>query len=396
MFKPIFDIISNIGLFFMELLPGKKVALMVAGVLILAALMVLSFHSRKPEFEVLLYKLSSNDMGEIIVKLEEKGIDYKLTDEGAAILVPSKDVIDLKIQLASAGLPRGKGNIFSEGKKTNGEVQLSLTQFEFKQNIERDLENRVKSMLGVVVGPEKITTQISADIDFNQTEQTEEIFDPDSQVIRSEKIDEESNIGVKPWKSLKANENINYEINKITRRTISPVGKIKQLSIAVMVDGTYDKTNKYVPRNAIEMLQYGRIVERAVGYDEERGDKIEVVNIPFDGVLIKDEEKTMDKSTKWGFGVPMVFWAVTLIFMLILLVLLIKSLIAWIRAAGAKKPKGSVPYSPKDAEEEVVEQAEKIVSAPIKEDFRKAVQDYARKEPTHTAELMRKWLKHKR
>jgi flagellar M-ring protein FliF len=251
-------------------------------------------------------------------------------------------------------------------------------------------------MLGVVVGPEKITTQISADIDFNQTEQTEEIFDPDSQVIRSEKIDEESNIGVKPWKSLKANENINYEINKITRRTISPVGKIKQLSIAVMVDGTYDKTNKYVPRNAIEMLQYGRIVERAVGYDEERGDKIEVVNIPFNGALIKDEKKTVDKSTKWGFEVPMVFWAVTLIFILILLALLIKSLIAWIRVAGAKKPKESSPPSPKDAEEEVVEQAEKIVSAPIKEDFRKAVQDYARKEPTHTAELMRKWLKHKR
>ncbi len=396
MFKPIFDIISNIGLFFMELLPGKKVALMVAGVLILAALMVLSFHSRKPEFEVLLSKLSSNDMRGIIVKLEEKGIDYKLTDEGTAILVPSKDVIDLKIQLANAGLPRGKGNIFfSEGKKTNEVVQLSFSQFEFKQNIERDLENRVKSMLRVVVGPEKITTQVSADIDFNQTEQTEEIFDPDSQVIRSEKIDEESNIGVKPWKSLKANENFNYEINKITRRTISPVGKIKQLSIAVMVDGTYDKTNKYVPRNAIEMLQYRRIVERAVGYDEERGDKIEVVNIPFDGAQIKDEKKTMDKSTKWDFEVPMAFWAVTLIFILILLALLIKSLIAWIRAAGGKKPKESIP-SPKDAEEEVVEQAEKIVSAPIKENFRKAVQDYARKEPTHTAELMRKWLKQRR
>lgn len=499
---------------------------MAAGALVLASLVVLSLQTQKPDFEVLFSNLSTEDMGGIVVKLKEQRINYKIAVGGTAVLVPSKDVFDLRIQLASEGLPKGggvgfeifdkttlgmtdfiqklnlmravtgeltrtinsldtvesarvhiaapersvfleeerkttasvvlklrgsissgqiqgiahlvassieglapedvtivdiKGNILAGGKGQNMVAQMSLNQLEFKQNLETMLENRIKSMLDRVLGLGKISAKVSSEIDFKQTEQTEEIFDPDSQVVRSEQRNEESDIGAVPQggvagvtanqpggqvtqlvppappKSQKINETINYEINKIIRRTISPVGEIKRLSIAVVVDGTYDNDNKYIPRTSEEMQQYKKIVERAVGYDEDRGDKIEVLNVAFDISKFAEEKIALEKAEKTHLWISIARYAVTAIFIILLFVMLIKPLIAWLKATSeGMVARPAVRTGVGEMEEEREEEAEKLKKIVKKEDYRTIVQEFAKENPTHTTELLRKWLRERR
>ena len=83
---------------------------------------------------------------------------------------------------------------------------------------------------------------------------------------------------------------MNYEIGKITSRIVEPTGKLTRVSLAVLVDGTYKQVPKkgggterqYVSRTPDEIQKIESIVKRAVNFDAERGDKVEVVNIPFE------------------------------------------------------------------------------------------------------------------
>src|SRR5210317_51894 len=87
----------------------------------------------------------------------------------------------------------------------------------------------------------------------------------------------------------KSQETINYEISRVTKKIVKPTGTITHLSTAVLIDGTYkvekDKdgndVRKYVPRTDEEMKKYKNLIEKAVGFNEDRGDSIEVVNIQF-------------------------------------------------------------------------------------------------------------------
>ena len=541
MIKSIVSLFANAVLFFLDLPAGKKIALMAAGALVLAGLIVLSVQSQKPDFEVLFSKLSSDDLGAISAQLKERKINFKIAAGQTAVLVPAKDVFDLRIQLASEGLPRGggvgfeifdkttlgmsefiqklnlmrattgeltrtinsldvvdsarihiaapkksvflederkttasvvlklkrhisagqvqgivhlvassveglnpadvtivdtKGSILAGGEEQSTVAHMTSNQLDFKQNVANIIENRILSMLGGVLGREKITAKVSADVDFEQTEQTEEIYDPDSQVARSEQRNEESTVGSAPVggvvgatanqpgaqagqvsqgtpaKSDKVNETINYEINKIIKRTINPIGEVKKLSVAVMIDGTYDKDDKYVPRNAEEMQQYKKIVERAVGYDEDRGDQIEVVNVAFDISKFKEDKLALEKAENNQLWISIARHGVTAVFIILLFIMLIKPLIQWLSTTagegmmmvpGMRMMQGKmvpgvpgVPGAPGMPGEEDDDKPKEIKKIKKREDYRAVVLDYSRDNAAHTAELVRKWLKERR
>jgi flagellar M-ring protein FliF len=88
----------------------------------------------------------------------------------------------------------------------------------------------------------------------------------------------------------KQDRTVNYEIGKITSRIVEPTGKLTRVSLAVLVDGTYKQVPKkgggterqYISRTPDEIQKIESIVKRAVNFDAERGDKVEVVNIPFE------------------------------------------------------------------------------------------------------------------
>ena len=143
------------------------------------------------------------------------------------------------------------------------ESQLTTSQVEMQRGVERDLEGRVQSMLDKVLGRNKSVVRVSTTLDFRQVEVTEETYDPESQVVRSEnrsqeKVTEETGVsggvpGVrsnvpndgeviessKPKEAKRKNETLNYELNRKVSKIIEPTGSIKRLSVAVLVDGTY-------------------------------------------------------------------------------------------------------------------------------------------------------------
>lgn len=145
-------------------------------------------------------------------------------------------------------------------------------------------------------------------MDFDQVVTNEEIYDPDSQVVRSQAtITEEGNSGqnVRPVtvaqnipngdgvtnsagtfnQNSKTEETINYEISKVVRNKVKNTGTIKRLTVAVMVDGIYERNEDgkmvYRPRNEEEMDQITALVKSAVGFDANRGDVVEVENMRF-------------------------------------------------------------------------------------------------------------------
>jgi flagellar M-ring protein FliF len=98
---------------------------------------------------------------------------------------------------------------------------------------------------------------------------------------------------------------ISYEVSKTVRKIMEPFGDIKKVSLAIVVDGKYEKVKgqkgeevKYVPRSTKELNDIKNLVARAIGYDEERGDKIEVLNIPFETENLADEKGLMEQAER--------------------------------------------------------------------------------------------------
>ncbi len=191
-------------------------------------------------------------------------------------------------------------------------TRLSSEQLDYQENLERSLEGRIKSMLEKALGRDKAIVRLSCALDFKRQEMTEERFYPENRVIRSEQMLQEksgepaaipagipgvrSNIarnaaGTETGKTEfeKNDRTVNYEIGKLTSHTIEPLARLKRVSVAVIVDGTYQlpekpadgREAKYISRTAEEMAQLEKIVKGSINFDADRGDTVEVVNIPF-------------------------------------------------------------------------------------------------------------------
>jgi len=180
-----------------------------------------------------------------------------------------------------------------------------------KAGVEERMRGTVMSIVEGVVGPGAALVQLSADIDFNRVTQQSETFDPDGRVVRSTTTSEETNdessredrrgvtvdnnvpggdaaADAGPQNQIagrRTDETVNYEISRTTRTEIIEGGRINRLSVSVAVDDRMvtaeDGTVSYVPRTEEELSRITALVRTAVGFDEARGDQVEVVNISF-------------------------------------------------------------------------------------------------------------------
>jgi flagellar M-ring protein FliF len=157
--------------------------------------------------------------------------------------------------------------------------------------------------------------QLTAEFDFNRITQTSDQFDPEGRVLRSSQTREEQSTtndgrdgqvtvandlpgGARPpapgpeggqpaqrEQSKKSEEIANYEISRTTKTEVIEGARIKRVSVAVLVDGTYAKGEggdvAYQPRAAEEIQRIGALVRSAIGFDQKRGDQVEVVNLRF-------------------------------------------------------------------------------------------------------------------
>ena len=219
--------------------------------------------------------------------------------------------------------------IFKGGDRSDTSAFLSTAQLDYKRSVEKEIRKNVQSMLEGIVGTGKAIVRVNAEIDYDKITLNEEEYDPSAAVVRSTRNTEESIntsegndrtpqtlnnqrrgitsslTGAKKTQT-KKDSTINYEINKITRTIFKPAGKIKYLSVAAAIDGTYtlerlkDGTIKrtYIPRSEAELEKFTDIVKMAMGYSEDREDKVSVSSIAFSKKIPMET-----KTEKEGFDI---------------------------------------------------------------------------------------------
>lgn len=203
----------------------------------------------------------------------------------------------------------GHGRLLARGGGDSAEVAAD-TMLEYRMAYETRMRQTLEDLLEKVIGAGKVRVTVNADINFDRVVTNTEKYDPDGQVARSvqsntqkENAQENSASGsVTADNNLPQNaatsgngdtskrlnertdETTNYEISKTTQQLVSDGGKVNKLNVAVLVDGTYQGesgSEQYTPRTEEELSKLRALVTSAVGFDEKRGDRVEIVNMRF-------------------------------------------------------------------------------------------------------------------
>jgi len=519
------SLISN----FQALSLGQRIGVVVVLALAIATVPMLLIIGKEPELVILFSQLDSEDTRAIIQELGKQGVSYEVAEDGNTIKVPAERVHELRLELASAGLPESAGvgfeifdrtgigvtpftqqmnyrralqgelartisqisqvdrvrvhlvipekRLFASEQKpaqaavvltlrrgkplggtqvqgivhlvassveglepgqvtvvdNHGEVlsknsadkdaQLTTSQIATQRRVEHSLEERIQTMLDQVLGRDKSVVRVTAPLEFRQVEITEESFDPNSQVVRSENRSQEkvleqgsrsgvpgvrSNVpndlapsgGSGPKEAKRKNETLNYEVNRKVSKIVEPTGAIQRLSVAVLVDGSYEAAEvaegqadeatgekTYVPRSEQEIQNLIQIVKKAVGFSEERGDQIEIVNVPFETPAIPEGEDGVMASMQgmvatWGgFLKPVLFFLLGVMILWFVVRPVALNLSKPIEEV-AMPPQGGLPATVMDYEAQITE-------TPQEQAIKLAADN-----PTVAAQVIRTWIKH--
>ena len=410
-------------------LSGKQgIGLMVAVAATIALIAGMWMWGQTPEYRVLYSNLSDRDGGAIIDSLQQQNIPYKFSEGGGALLVPANQVHEVRLRLASQGLPKGSlagfelmenqkfgtsqfleqvnyqralegelarsmqtlaqvqsarvhlalpkpsvcvkeqlkpsasvvlalhpgrtldsgqingiihlisssvpdmpaknvtvldqnGSLLSSAKEGGAEL-LDATQLKYVRQIEQDYIKRIQDIVTPLVGAENVRAQITADIDFAQTEQTAETYkpnqSPNESSVRSQQSVESVNgsrqnaagvpgaLSNQPPVPATApivasasavaapgagdsnshkESTVNYEVDRTISHTKMPVGRIKRLSVAVVVNNRTvtgkDGKISSKPLSESEKDQITALVKEAMGFEANRGDTLNVLNSAF-------------------------------------------------------------------------------------------------------------------
>ena len=410
---------------------GQRMRLGVGAALLVAAAIAAIVLGRQPDYRVLFANLSDKDGGAIVAQLSQMNVPYKHADGGGAILIPSDRVHDVRLRLATQGLPRGsvagfelmesskfgmtqfqerlnfqrglegeltrsiqalssvqgarvhlalpnQNGFFREQQKPSASVLVSLhpgrildraqlagivhlvassvpelapsavsvlddtgkllsqspdnsagaeanaQQLLYVQQIEQQYTRRIMEILEPVVGRDNVKAQVTAEVDFTQTESTSEQFrpnqTPDSSAIRSQQVLESKGSanktatgvpgavanqppvaaaapinGANPApnaggqqgteeQTSKRESTTNYEVDKTIKVTRGSTGAVKRLSAAVVVNyQSTEEKGKLVPKalTAEQLEQMTALVRETIGFNRERGDSVNLMNTPF-------------------------------------------------------------------------------------------------------------------
>ena len=357
--------------FFRAQPPARRIVLIATGVGSLTAVLALAWWVQRPLYRPLFTNLAEQDASAIVEALRAEKAPFRLEDGGRAILVPADRLYELRLALASRGLPEGGGvesarvhlalpdrSLFvGEDRRPSASVVVKLAPgralsaaqvdgivhlvaasveglaadgvtvvdqggrmlttnrrgdetggaLEMQTSIERQLAERVESMLAAVVGRDKAVARVAATLDFARVERTEETYDPERTALRTQRTTREQTTGARTGggapgvrsnltndpaavnepegpRTERRDEDQSYQVSKVVSHTVAPAGVVKQLTVAVLIDGTYTvagAARKFTPRPAEELARLKELVKNAVGFSEARGDRIEITSVPF-------------------------------------------------------------------------------------------------------------------
>jgi flagellar M-ring protein FliF len=202
----------------------------------------------------------------------------------------------------------GRGELLSKAGQPGGAVGAALSTDEVRHGIETRMARSVEELLERSLGAGHVRADATVDMDFDQLRETQERFDPDGSVPRSQQSVTDTSKSTEGETTVSVQNNLpnataatpasangsqqqrqedttNFEISKTVRTTVHDQPQIKKLSLAVMVDGTVEAGPDGKPvwkeRSAAELEQIAALVRSAVGYDEKRGDQLQVTSMRF-------------------------------------------------------------------------------------------------------------------
>lgn len=219
-----------------------------------------------------------------------------------------------------------RGNVLSRAGSPTGPAAAAQSTEELRRGTELRIARAVEEMLERSLGPGRVRAEATVEMNFDQVHETQESFDPDGQVVRSTQSvngnsrSTETAATVTVQNNLpnadaghdgsgsqeqKQEETTNYEISKTVRTLVREQPQIRRLSLAVLVDGTEakgaDGKMAWQPRTSEELESIARLVRTAIGFDEKRGDHVEVVNMRFAA-----EPDSVEAPPRTLFGLPIV------------------------------------------------------------------------------------------
>jgi flagellar M-ring protein FliF len=253
-------------------------------------------------------------------EVEEPSASIVLKMEGARRL--DKGQVSAIQHMVAAAVPKlkperisivdDKGTLLARGSGDEHEAMIENAE-DMRLSTQERLQRTIEDLLERSLGPDKVRAEVTVDMNFDRVATTQETFDPDSRVVRSEVNSDENNqtqdqenssVSVQqnlpdagtnnPGARSLSKENrtqttTNYEISKTTRNQVKEMGEIKRISAAVLVDGNYGPAAQgqtkltYQPLDQKQLDQITALVQSAIGYDAKRGDSVQVTNLPFAG-----------------------------------------------------------------------------------------------------------------
>lgn len=326
------------------------------------------------------------------------------------------------------------------GDSSTDKATMKAEELRLKQ--EQRLIQTIEDLVGRTVGYGKVRASVTAQLNFDRTTTEEELYNPEQQVARSTQTTEENTmereaneesvtvennlpgVGANALgdqapsaTSNRIEEVTNFEIGRTVRNTVREGGDVQRLSVAVLIDGTYttaeDGTRTYQPRTDAELDKIAALVRSAVGFDAQRGDTLEVVNMQFAEV---DVSSDLPDNTLFGFDknklldVAEIVTVAIMIILVILLVLqpMVGRLLAAENGTGLDDDEenellGSRPmapalegpsqgFEPANLDEDTNMIDVQKVEGKVKASAVKKVEDIVDAYPTETVSVIRSWM----
>ena len=344
-----------------------------------------------------------------------------------------------------------RGLLLASGAGDDSQSLLATSVEERRSAYETRLRTHLENIVQRVVGADKARVEVTAQMDYNRITQTSDTFDPNGQVVRSTQTVEDNsnsadgmaNDGVSVGNNLpnanmagagaetgsrqaanRSEETVNYEISRVTKTEVLEPGRVKRLSVAVLVDGSYTTdaggSTVYTPRPAQEIGKIQALVKSAMGFDEVRGDQLEVVNLQFatapaldaGSAAIEDERGVLDFTR--AEIIKMAEMAVLAILALIAMLFVLRPLFSSLPGGGpftgrlalpsgtsdlqaalaapegSEMPAGALPAPDQLSEDMMIDIAQ--VASKVKQSSVRKIGELVTHHPDESISILRSWL----
>jgi len=310
-----------------------------------------------------------------------------------------------------------RGMVLESDEPADKDKLLSVDMLAFQQEVESRMEMRAQDLLDKTMGTDKAMVRVTATIDFSKVEKTEEMFDPEEPVIRSEQIAQEasgttsqggipgveSNLQGNTQATSTSNppsssnsRTTNYEISKTISKIVNPVGTVTNVSVSVLVADkeTKDADGKIslAARTPEELTSIQNMISAALGLSTQRGDQINVISMPFMETPVTDEGQTTQLAESIYQYLPIIKIGLVSLGALLLYFLLVRPVIRTMKGEVTQHYKTVEELERDQAARLAAEEQEKMEPLPSIDDDIVRIRREVMQNQVPTSYIVKNWI----